>query len=520
MKRFLAVLLMLLMLGNTSAFAFEAAHEDESELYIGPIKTDFVFNNPVVEGEPAFNVADFEVYALSDAEFIDDEECDNGSLQLMSTQESLEQCLMNGWDNVEEGINVYDYRIKVDDFTDAYRKVLYQNPIYYYVNNGYSYLPTISGYIYEVRPNYKETDKDVISSTIDQINKATEEILFFVDENMSDFEKIMTVHDYMALHYEYDYSYTIYDLSIMLDKTGVCMAYTLAFTHLMNQLGIETYYVSSEAMNHAWNLVKLDGEWYHIDLTWDDHYDRYGFHEWTDHAYALLSDSKIQSLESAHYDYNLGDLSADSTIYDDAAWHDGISSLATVNDVSYWIAGNDIVNEYGETIYSSLDGGDGKWSIGNGYVFSSRIYSTLSGYNGELYFNTDKGIYRYTPDTKEISLVKDIVGVCGMYIHKNELVYDKYDFDQSDIVKAGSFFLGNVRYSTPYISDNKLITKVYKDDDEPMKIFNFGLSGCQMATIDHSGYTTVEFDAEDEQNIFFWDENLKPLRDKLCITNQ
>ena len=36
----------------------------------------------------------------------------------------------------------------------------------------------------------------------------------------------------------------------------------------LNTIGLQNYKINSD--NHIWNLVNLDGTWYHLDLTWDD----------------------------------------------------------------------------------------------------------------------------------------------------------------------------------------------------------------------------------------------------------
>ena len=67
----------------------------------------------------------------------------------------------------------------------------------------------------------------------------------------------------------------------------------------MNLLGVECYYVSSELMNHGWNIIKINGEYYHVDVTWDDPVlDNFGM---VNHDYFLLSDNKIQ--EKEHFNW-------------------------------------------------------------------------------------------------------------------------------------------------------------------------------------------------------------------------
>ena len=50
----------------------------------------------------------------------------------------------------------------------------------------------------------------------------------------------------------------------------VCTGYTCLFLKFCRITGIKAQYLSSNALNHAWNRVMIDGVWYDIDVTWDD----------------------------------------------------------------------------------------------------------------------------------------------------------------------------------------------------------------------------------------------------------
>lgn len=85
----------------------------------------------------------------------------------------------------------------------------------------------------------------------------------------SDFEKALWFHDWLIYNACYDESLTYYSAdSILLRGTGVCDGYSKAYQLLLREAGISTQRCTGG--NHAWNYVKLDGEWYHIDPTWDD----------------------------------------------------------------------------------------------------------------------------------------------------------------------------------------------------------------------------------------------------------
>ncbi len=91
-------------------------------------------------------------------------------------------------------------------------------------------------------------------------------------------QKARALHDWVIKNSAYDESYTYYGIEgILFHGTGVCNSYTLTYQELLTSVGITSQIVSGTATNnsgvtgsHAWNLVQLNGDWYHIDTTWDD----------------------------------------------------------------------------------------------------------------------------------------------------------------------------------------------------------------------------------------------------------
>ncbi len=74
-------------------------------------------------------------------------------------------------------------------------------------------------------------------------------------------------HDYLISHMRYDTRY--YSPYHAFTKgRGMCMSYALAYQCLLQEMKIPCVYVKGK--NHAWNMVKLGGYWYNVDVTWDD----------------------------------------------------------------------------------------------------------------------------------------------------------------------------------------------------------------------------------------------------------
>ena len=80
-------------------------------------------------------------------------------------------------------------------------------------------------------------------------------------------QRIQWGKHYLITHMQYDNRYyTAYDAFYR--GKGNCMAYSYAFVRLMQELEIPCVYVSNE--EHAWNMVRIDGRWYYVDITWED----------------------------------------------------------------------------------------------------------------------------------------------------------------------------------------------------------------------------------------------------------
>lgn len=99
------------------------------------------------------------------------------------------------------------------------------------------------------------------------------------DSSMSTREKVKAVHDWICLHVTYGdcpYEYELTLVGPILYGKAVCGGYADIFQAFMEVLGIEGEYIGGKATiggrtgSHAWNKVKIDGQWYWLDVTWDD----------------------------------------------------------------------------------------------------------------------------------------------------------------------------------------------------------------------------------------------------------
>lgn len=136
------------------------------------------------------------------------------------------------------------------------------------------------------------------------VDEQVEKVLSSIrKEKLSQQEMIKAVHDYIVLNTEYSYntkgsSYSAY--TALTEKKGVCQAYSLLMQKMLEELGMEVKYIKGKAGGaaHSWNLVKIAGEWRHIDATWDDPIDNKA--ETVRYQYFLKTDQEMVKTHSWH----------------------------------------------------------------------------------------------------------------------------------------------------------------------------------------------------------------------------
>lgn len=133
-------------------------------------------------------------------------------------------------------------------------------------------------YIYRIRNDENTIYFDDYTVEQDVIDTIIENN---ITPNMSEYEKVKAIHDYIVSTTTYDSknleNNTIPDIDytakgVLENNIGVCRGYAEAFKLLMNNLDIDCEIQTgyADSISHAWNIVKIDNEWYQIDCTYDD----------------------------------------------------------------------------------------------------------------------------------------------------------------------------------------------------------------------------------------------------------
>ncbi len=188
----------------------------------------------------------------------------------------MEQILGSYGSDVElktEGLNA---GLGEEDIDKIFQCVMCDHPELFYVE-GYSYTKYMRGEritSIAISGTYN-VDLDTAVGREQEIQKAAGELLAGVGEDASDYDKVKYVYETLIRNTDYDAdssdNQNIY--SVFARHLSVCQGYAKATQYLLNRLGVECTLVQGMVRTgegHAWNLVKVDGEYYYLDTTWGD----------------------------------------------------------------------------------------------------------------------------------------------------------------------------------------------------------------------------------------------------------
>lgn len=219
------------------------------------------------------------------------------------------------------------------DYADTYKE--YLRPERYFMSADWGYNLTDDGKVKEFVFYYNENvDRThaTVWSTIQKMEAAKADVTRFYDSltsNPTREEAILAIHDAMAM--EFAFAYDDYQenggaddalhtsAGVLANRKGLCDGYAYVFKYFMDEFGIPCQVVYSKKLNHMWNMVQIVGQWYHVDVSWDDlvmdsdtftnTFDNVAFHETmygdededfdnlghVSHRYFLKTDSEMKS---------------------------------------------------------------------------------------------------------------------------------------------------------------------------------------------------------------------------------
>lgn len=180
------------------------------------------------------------------------------------------------------GIIHFDRKVDEKIVSEVCDYLSVENPELYWIA-GYTW--STDGYNTDIKFNIiNDFSVEELKEQSDLVEKNISEIILHIDSSWNDFDKIKYVHDYIIDNTVYDSigadkiqqnedgGFCSSAYGCLIEGKAVCQGYADAFKMIMDRIGIESGIVSgiTERGKHAWNYVKADGEYYWIDLTWDD----------------------------------------------------------------------------------------------------------------------------------------------------------------------------------------------------------------------------------------------------------
>ena len=190
---------------------------------------------------------------------------------------------------------IYMPLMPTGDLIKIFSYVLLDNPMIFFLSSSYSHTSDSNKQQCAIIPEYKFTQNE----TNEYVKDIMEYLKVFDSlKDKSDFDKELYVHDFCLNNFSYDYtfgdkSYSV--LGLVHNKAAVCEGIAKFVKLAFDYLGVKSLVVTGEAKNpgrdskeegHAWNIVKLAGKTYHLDVTFDmtlkDKINRYDYFNLSD----------------------------------------------------------------------------------------------------------------------------------------------------------------------------------------------------------------------------------------------
>ncbi|CAB1249013.1 exported hypothetical protein [Clostridiaceae bacterium BL-3] len=226
---------------------------------------------------------------------------------ILTTHQEFYDTIKNSLQNFDESLDIYVDEDDAYESSDKYYflttidEIKRDNPDLNAELLRYSYptsslpkitqLNGITKYKLNITFNYTGTNENMISKRETVASKVNEIVNSVTNATMTDYQKELALHDYLVnnCHYNYDVAegidvkkennpdiYTAY--GVLINGDAVCEGYADAMYRLLKAVGIDSMMVVGTVSSdggvsygdHAWNIVKIGGQYYQLDPTWDD----------------------------------------------------------------------------------------------------------------------------------------------------------------------------------------------------------------------------------------------------------
>lgn len=158
------------------------------------------------------------------------------------------------------------------ELKNAFTAVCNDQPQLFFIKTGYGYKQDMTGNIVEIDLAYLFSE-DEVDNARSRFDDEADEIIAMASGKNSDYDKEVVVHDALMDKITYDLGAPMNQsaYSALVNGRTVCAGYARAFQYICMKMDIPCYYCAGYAgENHAWNIIKLEDDYYNVDVTWDD----------------------------------------------------------------------------------------------------------------------------------------------------------------------------------------------------------------------------------------------------------
>lgn len=213
-------------------------------------------------------------------------------------QRAIYRRLYNCVSDNGEGIDISDLEAAEQDVFKAYWAFDYDNPQFPALGDGYEFTYVdhrVSNHVKSVKISYGRESGELRQTEFDTRAAAVIEAASALS---SDYEKLKYVHDWIVDNTVYTNTGAPYESEAdgpIVYGQALCEGYSKAFMYFAQSLGFPCICVTgtSRLEPHMWNMVKLGGSWYNVDVTWDDPVSADGS-QTLRHDYFLLNDAEFR----------------------------------------------------------------------------------------------------------------------------------------------------------------------------------------------------------------------------------
>ena len=351
----------------------------------------------------------FSAASAADIASIRAEAADRGVYYYQGSQSEAELYIASQLEAYASQIDVSRYGLDFDTFEEILGDIILSRTDMFYVEPQFQYASNASGVIMAIKPKYYY-QKETLDRRRYEMEAAANEIISGMDASWSDIQKTLYVHDIIAVNTKYDVGNDIRSAyEVLVGKNGLCVAYAMAYKYIMDKIGIECVIVMDSDINHSWNMVKINGKWYHVDVTWDDTIPN--FEGLVYHDYFMVSDTKVKSGRNPHTGTITHGYTATDTSMDRMFWQSSAARMIPYN-MNEWYYMNSAKGKLCKVDWSTgkitviADIGM-KWfsdtTRENCWLYA---YTRIDRAGDLLYFNTRDAIYSYDLKTQKKQRLK------------------------------------------------------------------------------------------------------------------